>query len=381
LGSDVTGEQRRIAFILPNLGGGGAERVALTLMRAFVAREFAVDLVLVQATGELLEQLPPEVQVIDLGARRYARALLPLVRYLRRRKPDAIQVRMWPLTVIAIVARMLARTRTRVVVSDHVPLGVMYRDQPRALQAIRATTRLFYPRADARIFVSGGAADDLARLAGLPRDSFEIIHNPIPPAPEVMEIPPEVEQRWGDAGQRIVSVGTLKAVKNFPLLIDAFALLRRQRPTARLMIVGTGPLLESLQSQVAMLDLTEAVIFAGFMADPSPFYASADLFALASNYEGFGNVLVEALRQGTPVVSTDCESGPREILDGGRYGALVPCGDAEALAAAMIATLDRPPDAATLKQRAETLSGGNTIERYLALLLAADQAVDHRRLT
>ena len=366
-------DPRRLAFVLPNMGGGGAERVALTLMRAFVARGFAVDLVLVEATGELLDQVPREVTVVDLGAGRYARALLPLVRYLRRRRPHAMQVRMWPLTVIAILARLLARTRTRVVVSDHVPLGVMYADQPRAVRAIAMTTRLFYPRADARIFVSAGAADDLSRLAGLPRDGFEIIHNPIPAAPATTTIPPAVKALWDGADHRIVSVGTLKPVKNFPLLIDAFAVLHRQRPTARLVIVGAGPLLEALRSQASALGLAEAVVFAGFTADPAPFYASADLFALASDYEGFGNVLVEAMRQGTPVVSTDCESGPREILDNGRYGALVPCGDAGALAAAMIATLDRPPDPTTLRQRAEELSGGDAIERYLVLMLGSDQ--------
>lgn len=365
-------DPRRLAFVLPNLGSGGAERVALTLMREFVGRGFLVDLVLVEAKGELLAQVPPEVSIIDLGASRYARALLPLIRYLRQRKPHAIQVRMWPLTVIAIAARTLARTPTRVVVSDHVPLGVMYGDQPRALRAIRATTRLFYPRADARIFVSSGAADDLARLAGLSRDSFQIIHNPIPVAPPVAEIPIAVEQLWGDAGDRIVSVGTLKEVKNFALLIDAFALVNRQRPNARLIIVGAGSLLEPLQQQVAALGLTGAVVFSGFTPDPTPFYASADLFALASNYEGFGNVLVEAMRQGTPVVSTDCESGPREILDRGRYGTLVPCGDAKALAAAMVATLDCPPDKTALRQRAEKLSGSDATERYLALLLGPD---------
>lgn len=364
-------DPRRLAFVLPNLGAGGAERVALTLMRAFVARGFPVDLVLVEATGELLAQLPPEVTVVDLGARRYARALLPLVRYLRRCRPHAIQVRMWPLTVIAILARLLARTPTRVVVSDHVPLGVMYADQPRAVRAIAATTRLLYPRADARVFVSAGAADDLARLAGLPRDGFEIIHNPIPAPPAATVIPPEVERSWGDANGRVVGVGTLKPVKNFALLIDAFAVLRRQRPTARLAIVGAGPLLEPLRSQAAALGLGDLVVFPGFTADPTPWYASADLFALASDYEGFGNVLVEAMRQGTPVVSTDCESGPREILGDGRYGLLVPCSDAGALAAAMLATLDRPLDPATLRRRAEELSGGDAINRYLALMLGS----------
>lgn len=366
-------DPRRLAFVLPNLGGGGAERVALTLMREFVARGFAIDLVLVEAKGELLEQVPPEVTIFDLGARRYARALFPLIGYLRRRRPYAIQVRMWPLTVIAILARMLARTSTRVVVSDHVPLGVMYAGQPRALWAIRTTTRLFYPRADARVFVSSGAADDLARLSGLPRDRFEIIHNPIPAAPPRTDIPSAVEQLWHEAKGRIVSVGALKSVKNFALLIAAFARLHRHRPHTRLMIVGTGSLLTSLKAQAAALAIEQAVTFVGFVADPTPYYASADLFALASNYEGFGNVLVEAMRQGTPVVSTDCESGPREILDGGWYGALVPCGDAEALASAMAATLDRPPDPNALRQRAEALSGRDTIERYLELLLGVDR--------
>ncbi|MBV9932647.1 MAG: glycosyltransferase [Alphaproteobacteria bacterium] len=361
------GPKERLAFLLPNFRGGGAERVALTLIHDFVGRGYEVDLVLVRAAGELLDQLPSSVNLVDLGASRFVGALLPLARYLRRRRPHAVQVRMWPLTIVAILARALARSRTRLVLSDHSPLSRHYAHSPRMLRLLRWTVRLLYPRAEARILVSEGAAEDLARLSGLPRDFFTVIYNPLsriaPPAPSA-----EVEELWDGCDGRIVSIGSLVAIKNHALLIDAFARLRRHR-RARLLVLGAGPLLDALQAQAARLGVGEDVRFLGFVRDPAPFLASADLFALSSDFEGFGNVLVEAMWLGVDVVSTDCPTGPREILGDGAFGKLVPCGDAHGLADAMAAALRNPSPPDRLKARAAALSGPATIERYLELLL------------
>jgi len=347
--------------------GGGAERVATTIISDFARRGYEVDLVLLRAEGELLALLPPSVNLVDLEADRIIKGLLPLIRYFRQRRPHAIQIRMWPLTAMGILARLLAQTKTRVVVSDHAAMSKQYGHQPATLRLLRASVRLLYPLADARILVSSGAADDLAKISGLPRVSFETIYNPIPRAPDV-QTSPEIEALWGDCDGRIITAGSLKLQKNQALLISAIALLRKRR-RVRLVILGEGELLGQLKAHADREGVAGDVCFPGFSVDPTPYLASADLFVLSSDYEGFGNVLVEAMRLGVGVVSTNCESGPSEILGEGRFGGLVPCGDAPALAEAMDRALREPMDPARLKQRAEELSGQPSIDRYLELML------------
>lgn len=354
-------------MVLPSLGGGGAERVALTLVGAFVERGHRVDLVLAEARGELLPLVPPEVRVIDLQAPRLRHAIGPLARYLRRERPDAVQVSMWPLTVVAILARAIARSRARLMVSDHAALSRQYAHSPAALAMLRWTIRWFYPLADHRVVVSARAADDLAALSGLPRDRFEVIHNPISPPPSLATTP-EVERLWGDGEPRIITVGALKEEKNQALLLRAFAKLRGH-PEATLMILGEGPLRPGLERLVKELGIADRVRMPGFSSNPWPYLASADLFVLSSDHEGFGLVLAEAMHAGLRVVSTDCEGGPREILDGGRFDRLVPTGDADALAQAMAAALSEPAAPDRMRERARALAGPAQAARYEELLV------------
>lgn len=357
---------KRIALFLPNLGGGGAERVALATATDLVARGHEVDLVLIEAKGELLPLLPPEVRVFDLKARRIIASLLPLARYLRDRKPDALHALMWPGTIVAILAHRLARSRAVLMVSDHVAFSQPFLSASQTM-LLRWTTALFYPMADHRIAVSQGTADDLAALSGIPRERFEVIYNPIVP-PNAVATTDKVQRLWGDAGARIISVGSLKAQKNHALLLRAFAKLGRS--DARLMILGEGPLRPNLRTLASELGIADRVLMPGFALDPWPYLASADLFVLSSDYEGFGLVIAEAMHAGLKIVSTDCRAGPGELLDGGRFGRLVPCGDADALAAAMDEALLEPSDSERLRKRAEELTGPATLARYAKLLTA-----------
>ncbi|HEX5184737.1 MAG TPA: glycosyltransferase [Allosphingosinicella sp.] len=362
----------RIALLLPNLTGGGAEAVNLTLIREFIARGHKVDLVLARATGALLDRIPPEVRLVDLSTPRLVRALPAIRRYLRRERPDAMLVGLWPLTVIAVAAKLLSGVRTRIVVCDHNILS-MSPDAQGWLRRTLMTTALafFYRRADARVAVSAAAARDLARLALLPKERFAIIHNPIPPPADAG---PSARPAgfWPDAaGPRILTVGNLKAPKNHALLLRAFARLAEQRP-AVLAILGEGPLRRALEQMVRELGVADRVSLPGFCDDPAPAYRSADLFVLSSSSEGFGNVLVEALAAGLPVVSTDCPGGPAEILDGGRYGDLVPCDDPDALADGMARALDAPRDTARLRARARDFVPSAAADSYLRLLLGSD---------
>jgi glycosyltransferase involved in cell wall biosynthesis len=344
--------------------GGGAERVALHLMRRFVEMKYPVDLVLVNARGELLEQVPQEVRVFDLRADRFRNAVLPLARYFNREKPRSAQVQMWPLTSVAIVAKLVARTDTRLIVSDHCHLSMQY-DAPNKLLALKWSVRLLYPFAHARVVVSEGAADDLARLSGLRRGTFEVVYNPVERI--AGEQSPKLKDMWDTEGSRIISVGTLKAQKNHKLLIRSFARLRKTR-TAKLMIVGEGDLRSELIREAERLGIVSEIVLPGFVYDVAGLLASADLFVLSSDYEGFGIVLIEAMRCGIPVVATDCPSGPAEILANGKFGRLVPCGDERALAEAMEAALREPRAPETLRARAEEISGETPIRRYVKLL-------------
>jgi glycosyltransferase involved in cell wall biosynthesis len=348
--------------------GGGAERVALTLIRDFVGRGHAVDVLLMQAEGELMGLLPAEVRVVDLHARRIRDVFLPLLSYFRKEQPAGIQISMWPLTVVGILAHRASGSRSRLVVSDHITLSKQYGYYGRARhRLLKASLRVTYPWADARIIVSKQAADDLSRLSGLDRKTIEVIYNPIEAPPRNHKTTPEIEVLWGSSSPRIITVGSFKEQKNHALLIRSFARLLRQRP-AKLMLLGEGSLRPRLTQLAAAEGVADHVLMPGFFRNPWPFYDSADLFVLSSDYEGFGNVLVEAMRAGLDVVSTDCESGPREILDNGRYGELVPCNDADALSRAMGYALDRPTNPDILRARAEEIAGQSRSDRYLELM-------------
>lgn len=357
-----------ISILLPNLAGGGVERLRLIFAREFERLGHEVEFVLLQATGDFLAEAERDFTVVDLATPR-ARHLPPaLALYLRQRRPDALLAALWPLTVIAPVSARLAGFRGKVLVSEHAMLSRQY--APRgALHriALRASASLGYRLASARVGVSRGTCSDMAAISQMPRNRFVTIHNPVRPAawpgPEDRGT---AEAAWGGGGPRILTVGNLKPVKNHSLLLRAFAALGR--PEARLMLLGQGHNEAGLRAQARALGIEGQVIFAGFHADPSPFYATADLFVLSSDHEGFGNVIVEALSFGLPVVSTDCPSGPAEILQGGRFGRLVPVGDAGALAAAIKAALEAPVDRGALIRRAANFAPEIAARKYLDLL-------------
>lgn len=364
----ASGAGRRLALFLPSLGGGGAERVALDLAGALVDQGHEVDIVLARASGDLIDQAHP-FTVVDLKTQRLVQTIPALARYLRDVRPDALVAFMWPLTIYAVLARVLSGTRPRLMLTEHITLSNAYACRgPLHRAVMRASLWLGYPWADSRVAVSSGVADDTARLSGLARDRFDVIYNPIsvhrPGA--VDDAAPQPD--WGPAGRsRILSVGSFKPQKNPLLLIRAFSRMVRQRD-AHLVLLGQGPMQAEIEALVSAEGLTDRVTLAGFQADPAPWYQSADLFVLSSDYEGFGNVVVEALGHGLPVVSTDCPSGPAEILDHGRFGTLCPCGDAEALAAAMISTLDVPGNRESRIRRASDFTPAIAAARYLDLL-------------
>lgn len=358
---------RRIAFLLPDMADGGTERLTIDLMAGALARGFAVDLVLMRRTGAFLALVPPGVRVIDLRTTRILAALAPLRRYLAAHRPDGLIAMMWPLTTMAVLAVRSLRQglRPRLIVADHCSLTRQYAHSRRTLAAIRLTLTLTYRFADGVVAVSEGLADEIAALARLDRSRVSRIYNPVGP-PLRSAVDPAALWPAGSA-RRILAVGSFKAQKNHALLVEAFAMIAQQRP-AVLAIVGKGTLAPQLSAQIAAAGLADAVCLPGFTPTPGDWYAGAELFVLSSDYEGFGNVLVEALHAGLPVVSTDCISGPSEVLGGGQWGQLVPPGNAAALAQAMGKTLDAPVDRAAQQARASEFSVDRAVAAYCALL-------------
>jgi glycosyltransferase involved in cell wall biosynthesis len=236
-----------------------------------------------------------------------------------------------------------------------------------------------YLQADAITAVSNGVADDIARSIGIPREAITTLYNPTITPDFAAKASQPVAHPWFADGAPpvLLAVGRTTFQKDFPTLLRAFARVRQDRPV-RLAIVGEANAKQTarLQDLAGELDVQDAFALLGYQPNPLPYMARAAALVLSSRYEGFPNVLLEAMACGTPVVSTDCPSGPSEILDGGAYGALVPVGDDAALAAAIGATLATPPDPARLRARASIFDYRTAIARYAAVLLdeAADRA-------
>lgn len=359
-----------VALLLPDLRPGGAERVVVNLCKEFAQRGLVVDLVLMQRRGELLANVHQSVRIIDLASPRVRNCVWPLATYLSTHQPDVLVANMWPLPVVAQLASKWCGSRTRVFGVEHTTWSSSELfEKPLTRTQIKLSMRAIYPSLSGLITVSHGAAEDLTRVSGVPRERINTIYNPIVVASPPSEGGASLPAAWGvGAHDRVLAVGTLKPIKDFPSLLRAFARLRETRD-ARLLILGEGEERSRLEDLMAALGLGDAVFMPGFTADTRLSYASADLFLLSSRGEGFGNVIVEALEQGTPVVSTDCHSGPREILEDGKYGTLTPVGDVEALAKAMEDALSREHDREALKRRAQDFSVDRAADAYLDLLL------------
>jgi glycosyltransferase involved in cell wall biosynthesis len=335
-------ESTDIALFLYSLDGGGAERVMLNLACNFAQRGLKVDLVLVQAKGPYLSQLPSEVRVVELKAARTQTSLWDLITYLRRERPSVLLSTMHYANEVALWAKALAWVPTKVLVCEQNTLSRYANNTSRSVERWTPLwAKLFYPWADGIITASRGVAQDLVKVTGLPVSRIQVIYNPVI-TPELAEqAKVSVNHPWFTEGEPpvILGVGRLVGQKDFPTLIRAFDQVQRSQ-SARLMILGSNagsrPELEKL---IQELGLEQSVAMPGFVDNPYSYMAKAGVFVLSSRWEGFGNVVAEALAVGTPVVSTDCESGPAEILAHGKYGELVPVGDPSAMAKAILKVL------------------------------------------
>ena len=391
------------------LAGGGLERMMLATAGALSERGYEVDVVVADAQGPLAGLIPAGVRLVELqrGPIWLARArilqaesptlesplaplllalklpnrlpyLPSLVSYFREERPKAVFAAGLSANLLATWARALARSDARVVASQRNTMSSVMNTWTWKRRAFPGLIRRNYLAADAVVAVSEGVADDLAAHFGIPRDRITVVYNPVVSGSLKEKAAAPIDHPWLASGAPpvVLSAGRLHPTKDYPTLIRSFARLRQVRE-ARLLILGSGKNDEEtarrraeLIELAAELGVSEDVDLPGFVPNPLPYMARAAVFVLSSLWEGFGNVLVEALACGCPVVSTDCPSGPAEILDHGRYGRLVPVGDDSAMAEAIAATLKSPPDRDVLRAHGALFTVDRAVDAYLDLLLS-----------
>lgn len=326
--------KQRLALFAPSLRGGGAERVMVTLACEFAAKGYLVDLVLAKAEGPYLDEIPKTVNLIDLKATRVFFSLFGLVRYLRKEKPVALLSSVINANVIAVAAKKISNVSTRVILRESNTLSANVGKHKGISEKIMPfMARLFYPLSDQVIAVSNGVATDLMTEIGLPENKLTVIYSPVVSSFMFRKSDEELDHPWFKKNQPpvVLGVGRLSRQKGFDVLIQAVIKARETTPI-RLIILGEGSDRNKLKKIIEENNLENEISLPGFITNPFPYMKNAAVFVLSSRWEGLPNVLIQAMVLGTAVISTNCPSGPDEILESGKWGDIVNVDDVIGLA-------------------------------------------------
>lgn len=367
--------EKHLAVLASFSGEGGVERMILNLAAGFVDLGCDVDLLVIRdKSAYLVSNIHPKIRICRLGVSHALSAVLPIASYLKSQKPVALLAAKDRASFAAVLAKKVAGSDCRLVARLGTTVSAALKDSAWFAKAVRYQMMHFtYANVDAAVAVSNGVADDLAVVSGCDPAKVSVIENPVITKDFYAKASESISHKWfeGDKRQRlpvILGMGRLTAQKDFSTLVKAFAMLNKEVP-CRLVILGEGRERAKLESLAHELSVFEHLSMLGFVANPYPFLAQADLFVLSSAWEGSPNALTEALALGVPVVSTDCPSGPREILKEGKVCPLVPVGDEKSLYSAMKKTLLSPPPKDMLQQAASDYTQERSAKRYLELLL------------
>ncbi|MDS0281592.1 glycosyltransferase [Haloarcula onubensis] len=379
-GTAVSAETaRQVAFFTPAPDFGGAQRVTVNIANTLAARGHDVDLVAGHLEGEFVSLIGDAVDTVELDVPRVPAAgilaAVPrLVSYLDERRPDVLFASRTHTNIAAVTAGRLTDADVHVAITEHSPFDHLPTRKDRATAALAARV---YPYADDVVGVSEGVAKTVVEHTGVDPDGTTVLNNPIDIAAIQSGATESVEEAWLDDPEidPIVAVGRLKASKDFATLLRAFARLRERRPSTRLVIVGKGTERDTLESLADDLGVADTVTFTGYTDNPYAYMGRASVFAMPSKVEGLPTVLIEALACGCPIVSTDCQYGPREILDDGDYGRLTPVGDPVRMAERIGEALDDPTPPERCRERAQHFSmaaGADRYESYIEAVAADD---------
>jgi glycosyltransferase involved in cell wall biosynthesis len=354
---------RSISFLIPSMNGGGAEKVTMLLANELSSRGWNVALIMAKREGPYLERLAPNIRVIILKKRNVSRNVFEISTYLRKEKPEIFYSSMMYVNVIAALATKISGFKGKLILSEHSHVSTNLRTgSNKIFKLIFAIAKLIYRYADAIICVSDGVKTDLLSLIKGIKTAY-VIHNPIEEATNshVHEL---------DGRFRIISIGRLDVDKNFKLLIEGFSGVLAtldNKDNYELVILGEGNERHNLERLIDSLDIRKQVLLPGFVKNPGDYLNRSNLFVFTSSREGFGNVIVEALGYGLPVISTDCFSGPSEILKDGEIGRLIPVGDLEMLKKVMLEEIGKPrtdSEVQARKTRAKEFSVAKITDRY-----------------
>jgi len=362
--------KRHIAFLTDKLSIGGVGRVLVNFANELSFRGFRVDLVVGKGTGPYSELLSTQVKIFEIGTTNRLGALPKLAAYLLLNRPAVLATDRLRLNFLALDATRLTMSKAKVVMTAHVPLSMrLARISPSKRKKMAKRIKAYIPRNHSLIGVSKGVARDMVNSLGFPPEKTHVIYNPI--------ITPKMLQMAGDPVDHpwfkektlpiLLSAGRFYDQKDFPMLINAFEKVWK-RQKCRLVILGEGKEKENIVKLVRQKGLSQFVFMPGFVINPYKFMAKANIFVLSSKWEGFGNVLAEAMALGTPVVSTDCQYGPNEILENGKYGPLVPVGDTEAMAKAIEEVLSAPLPKQLLRKGADRFGVEQSVRKFTKVL-------------
>lgn len=363
--------RRKICFVLPSLAGGGAERAAVHILNALDDQHWDRSMYLFERVGPYLDEVSPAIRLSSGTDHSRVGRWQGLRRFIRETRPEIVVSFLSYFSVLT--AARAAGVGPRVVFNQQTPMTAFLADGDypwrgrwhRALFSL--VTRAGYAAADLVVVTSRGVADDLQSAFGVSPAQLRVAPNPVDldrvatAASEPLDS--EFQAQWH--APVIVAAGRLAEAKNYPLLIDAMAVLRQRMP-AKLFILGQGELEGAIRARIAERGLTDAVVLCGFQRNPWKFIAKADVFALTSHYEGFGNVIIEAMACGVPAVAT-ASAGTRDIIRDGQDGVLV----AEHSPEAMAAALERVLGDAELRRRLSHAARENA-RRFSLPVVAAD---------
>lgn len=368
---------KKVTIVLGAIGTHGPSLIRAQIAAEMVRRGVAVDVVLGQDPEELGSTLFKGCEVHILGTQRPRQFIGKLHAHLKQSRPDGVLASSWPFSVATIIAVKLYDRSLPVVVSEHADfrtsIGKSREFTSKDAWLIKSLSRFVYNRATTIVGVSQGVIDGLCEVARVNRDKTKTIYNPLRPFEDDV-----AEQRkakiicegfWRSEDIKLLSVGRLAPEKDYCTMIEALSILK-PKGGFKLIIVGSGGVRTALEEKISTLGLESNISFAGNSRSLPEYYESANLFLMSSSSEGFGNVLVEALSFGLPIVSTDCKSGPSEILANGKFGVLTPVGDACAFAEGIELALASPPDPETQKSRAAIFSIDAATDQYLSALFS-----------
>lgn len=363
----------KICFSVGTLNGGGIGQNAINISHDLLGEGIEVDFFVFNSKPEGRDFTIPDGARLFHGKNSALKSIYKLSEYMKHESPDVVFSARPYVNITNAIAKLISGTNSKLVSSYRTHHSSQeHSDSLMQKAAEKLDILVAKYLVDGKIAVSKGVAEDIEKRYELEKNSIEVIYNPAWSAIQEAKLVEPASLSVSSADKVIVSVGRLSKQKNIYLLLDAFRLVLGCVANVKLLIVGDGELRSELESYTSGLGIEKQVEFVGYVENPMPYMARADLFVLASDWEGFANVIVEALGAGTAVVSTNCPSGPSEILDDGKYGKLVDIGNVNQLAAAIVESLSEKCDSIMLRKRAQEFSSGICTDRFMKFLNKLD---------